>query len=92
MRTTVIISGSWTDKLLRPLGLELPLTVMKIDVAYWQLTDHLDISTATSDSGHHSNHRSLGVFILWDGIHYYGLPSYEYPGLVKVCVWYTRIS
>ena len=60
---------------------------MRIDVLYWQATDHPDICAATSD-GHRSNY-SMGVFINCEDnedIHYYGLPSYEYPGLVKVCI------
>ena len=86
---SLIISGAWSSKILKPLGVELPLKVMKIDVLYWQVTGHLgDVFTATSDGGHHSNH-SMGVFINCEDeedIHFYGLPSYEYPGLVKVCV------
>ena len=62
---------------------------MKIDVLYWQVTDHLgDVFTATSGGGDHSNH-SMGVFIKCEDdedIHFYGLPSYEYSGLVKVCM------
>ena len=83
-----IIAGSWTSKLLKPLGVELPLTVMKVDVAYWQATDHPNICTATTAAGDNHSNRSMGVFILWDDIHFYGLPSYEYPGLIKVCIVY----
>ena len=87
-----IITGSWTSKLLKPLGLELPLTVMKIDVAYWQATDHIDVCTAGGGGGDNHRNHSMGVFILWeDDLHFYGLPSYEYPGLIKVCIVY-RIS
>ena len=67
---------------------------MKIDVLYWQLAGHLsDVCTAAGDGGHHGDH-SMGVFINCEDdedIHFYGLPSYEYPGLVKVCVVYWNI-
>lgn len=71
---------------MEPLGVELPLNVMKIDVLYWK-TDHSDICTA--DDVHHTDH-SMGVFINCEDeedIHFYGLPAYEYPGLVKVSTY-----
>ena len=46
---------------------------MKIDVLYWQITDHADICTVTTgDDGHQGNH-SMGVFIYYDkdNIHLY---------------------
>ena len=60
---------------------------MKIDILYWQVTDQLtDVCTAATGDG--SSDNPMGVFINCkdeEDIHFYGLPSYEYPGLVR-CV------
>ena len=82
----IITTGAWSSKILKPLGVEVPLNVMKIDTTYWQVADHL-VGVCTT-AGHHGDH-SMGVFINCEDdeeIHFYGLPAYEYPGLVKVCV------
>jgi len=74
--------GPWSSKVLQPLGLDLPINVMKIDVLYWRV-DEPDMFTPGRGDGN----RSMGVFIFCkDTGHfdYYGLPAYEYPGLVKV--------
>lgn len=81
-----LTTGAWSAKLLRPLGVELPLNVMRIDVLYWTtLPDYTDVCTAASN---HSDH-PMGVFINCEDdedIHFYGLPAFEHPGLVKVCL------
>ena len=65
--------------MVKPLGLDLPINVVKIDVLYWKV-DQLDVFTP----GRGDSNRSMGAFICHDFDHYYGLPAYEYPGLVKV--------
>ncbi|XP_065891854.1 peroxisomal sarcosine oxidase-like isoform X2 [Dysidea avara] len=76
----VITAGPWSSKMVKPLGLDLPINVVKIDVLYWKV-DQLDVFTP----GRGDSNRSMGAFICHDFDHYYGLPAYEYPGLVKVC-------
>ena len=85
-----VTTGSWTCKLLQPLGVQLPLDVMKIDVLFWSTLDgYENICTANSDDGRHHGDNCMGVFINCEDdkeIHFYGIPAYEYPGLVKVRV------
>ncbi|NXT80231.1 SOX oxidase, partial [Zapornia atra] len=73
-RRLIITAGAWTGALLAPLGLHLPLQPLRIDVCYWREKElgslgPCFIATGLSQAPH--------------GI--YGLPSLEYPGLVKVC-------
>jgi len=76
--------GPWTSKLLKPLGLELPLKVMRAEVFYYKV-DHPELCTVGSST------RTMGVFSqsLEKGISCYGIPCFEYPGLVKVCQQYS---
>ena len=62
-----------------PLDLELPLKVMKVEVFYWKV-DHPELCTVGSNS------RTMGVFSqsLEKSISCYGIPCFEYSGLVKV--------
>ena len=66
-------------KTLMPLDLELPLKVMKVEVFYWKV-DHPELCTVGSNS------RTMGVFSqsLEKSISCYGIPCFEYSGLVKV--------
>ncbi|KAM6242194.1 peroxisomal sarcosine oxidase [Porphyrio hochstetteri] len=73
-RRLIITAGSWTSALLAPLGLHLPLQPLRIDVCYWR----------EKESGSPGPcFMALGLSQAPHGI--YGLPSLEYPGLVKVC-------
>ncbi|NWI65225.1 SOX oxidase, partial [Todus mexicanus] len=75
----IITAGAWTGAFVAPLGLRLPLQPLRINVCYWKekkpetpsvgRDSPCFISTPLSEAPH--------------GI--YGLPSLEYPGLVKVC-------
>uniref|UniRef100_A0A6A7FSK0 Peroxisomal sarcosine oxidase-like n=2 Tax=Hirondellea gigas TaxID=1518452 RepID=A0A6A7FSK0_9CRUS len=58
---------------MQSVGVHLPLTPLKIAVCYWRMRD----PTLT-----------FPVFVSTDekSGNYYGLPSIEYPGLVKVCL------
>ncbi|XP_033626998.1 peroxisomal sarcosine oxidase-like [Asterias rubens] len=72
-KNVVLTPGPWASKLLRPLGLDPPLKVWRLDVCYWQ----------EKIPGQFDN---FPVFIAYGtGNHCYALPSEEYPGLVKVC-------
>ncbi|XP_053131228.1 peroxisomal sarcosine oxidase isoform X1 [Hemicordylus capensis] len=77
----VVTAGPWTNRLLAPLGLQLPLQPLRISVCYWK-----------AKGQGHGSHRSLEQFpcFLSAGLSghahdVYGLPSDEYPGLVKIC-------
>ncbi|XP_074869777.1 peroxisomal sarcosine oxidase isoform X3 [Carettochelys insculpta] len=76
-RSVVITAGPWTNKLLAPLGLQLPLQTLRINVCYWQeqvpgtygIPEHFPCLLAF-----HANQAPHLI---------YALPSNEYPGLVK---------
>ncbi|XP_029373811.1 peroxisomal sarcosine oxidase [Echeneis naucrates] len=75
----VITAGPWTNRLLSHTDLQLPLEVVKINVCYWK----------EKVPGTYSVKRRFPCFVLTEGEetneHIYGLPSDEYPGLVKIC-------
>lgn len=75
----VITAGPWTNRLLRPLGLELPLQTLRINVCYWRekVPGSYGVSQAFPCF--------LGLDFRLAPHHIYGLPSDEYPGLMKVC-------
>ncbi|XP_027136659.1 peroxisomal sarcosine oxidase isoform X2 [Larimichthys crocea] len=78
-KSLVITAGPWTNKLLAHTGLQLPLEVVKINVCYWK----------EKVLGSYNVKRRFPCFLLTEGEeakeHIYGLPSNEYPGLVKIC-------
>ncbi|XP_033181413.1 peroxisomal sarcosine oxidase [Mastacembelus armatus] len=78
-KSVVITAGAWANRLLTPTGLHLPLEVVKINVCYWR---------EKVPRSHGTNER-FPCFILTEGKeskeHIYGVPSDEYPGLVKIC-------
>ncbi|XP_059005521.1 peroxisomal sarcosine oxidase [Mustela lutreola] len=78
-RSLIITAGPWTNRLLRPLGIELPLRTLRINVCYWR----------EKVPGSYGVSQAFPCFLLL-GLsqaphHIYGLPSGEYPGLMKVC-------
>lgn len=79
-KSVVITAGPWADRLLAPTGLHLPLQVVKINVCYWK----------EKDPGSYNVKNRFPCFLLTEGEetkeHIYGLPSNEYPGLVKICL------
>ena len=79
-------SGPWSSKLLRPLDLELPLKVMKVEVFYWKV-DHPELCKVGSSS------RTMDVFSqsLEVSISCFGIPCFEYSGLVKVRALHVAI-
>ncbi|KAK3531692.1 hypothetical protein QTP70_025925 [Hemibagrus guttatus] len=78
-KNLVITAGPWAKTLLSHTGLQLPLQVVRINVCYWK----------EKVPGSYSINNRFPCFIQ---IHpkeaehdIYGLPSNEYPGLMKVC-------
>ncbi|KAG8520145.1 Peroxisomal sarcosine oxidase [Galemys pyrenaicus] len=75
----IITAGPWTNQLLRPLGMELPLQTLRINVCYWR----------EKVPGSYGMSQAFPCFLNLDlslAPHpIYGLPSREYPGLMKVC-------
>nr|XP_046244066.1 peroxisomal sarcosine oxidase [Scatophagus argus] len=75
----VITAGPWANKLLAHTGLHLPLEVWKINVCYWK----------EKVPGSYNIKQRFPCFLLTEGEelteHVYGLPSNEYPGLMKIC-------
>ncbi|NP_001313319.1 peroxisomal sarcosine oxidase [Danio rerio] len=78
-KSVVITAGPWANTLLAHAGLQLPLKVVKINVCYWK----------EKIPGTYSVDQSFPCFIQMEPkegeYDIYGLPSNEYPGLMKVC-------
>ncbi|XP_053363458.1 peroxisomal sarcosine oxidase [Clarias gariepinus] len=78
-KNLVITAGPWAKTLLSHTGLQLPLRVVKINVCYWK----------EKVPGSYSINNHFPCFIQVQPKEaendIYGLPSNEYPGLMKVC-------
>ncbi|GCB65423.1 LOW QUALITY PROTEIN: peroxisomal sarcosine oxidase [Scyliorhinus torazame] len=77
-KSLVITAGPWTNKLLNQLRLQLPLKTLRIVVCYWK----------EKVPGTYGIHKGFPCFLrILDSVqhHIYGLPSNEYPGLMKIC-------
>ncbi|MCJ8740069.1 hypothetical protein PDJAM_G00054570 [Pangasius djambal] len=78
-KNLVITAGPWAKTLLSHTGLQLPLQVLRINVCYWK----------EKVPGSYSISNRFPCFIQMkpkEAEHdIYGLPSNEYPGLMKVC-------
>ncbi|KAM4823116.1 peroxisomal sarcosine oxidase [Urocitellus parryii] len=76
-KSVIITAGPWTNQLLRPLGIELPLQTLRINVCYWR----------EKVPGSYSVSKAFPCFLCLNLAphHIYGLPAGEYPGLMKVC-------
>ncbi|NWW29632.1 SOX oxidase, partial [Panurus biarmicus] len=75
----IITAGAWTGAFVEQLGLHLPLQPLRIDVCYWR-----EKQPGSAGLGSVSPcFLTLGLSQAPHGI--YGLPSIEYPGLMKVC-------
>ncbi|XP_004635448.1 peroxisomal sarcosine oxidase [Octodon degus] len=77
-KSLVITAGPWSKKLLQPLGIDLPLQILLINVCYWR----------EKVPGSYSVSQAFPCFMFLDQAphHIYGLPGGEYPGLVKICL------
>ncbi|KPP72583.1 peroxisomal sarcosine oxidase-like [Scleropages formosus] len=78
-KSLVITAGPWANTLLSLVGLKLPLQVLKINVCYWKEK----IPGTYSLASRFPSFIQLGFEGAESEI--YGLPSNEYPGLMKVC-------
>ncbi|KAF4086068.1 hypothetical protein AMELA_G00101900 [Ameiurus melas] len=78
-KNLVITAGPWAKTLLSHTGLQLPLQVLRINVCYWK----------EKVPGSYSISNRFPCFIQMqpkEAEHdIYGLPSNEYPGLMKIC-------
>ncbi|XP_008423411.1 peroxisomal sarcosine oxidase [Poecilia reticulata] len=78
-RNVVITAGPWTNKLLAHTGFQLPLETVKINVCYWK----------EKTPGTYGVKQRFPCFVVTGSLeskeHIYGLPSNEYPDLVKIC-------
>ncbi|XP_059931589.1 peroxisomal sarcosine oxidase isoform X1 [Gadus macrocephalus] len=76
-KNLVLTAGSWTNGMLSYIGLQLPLKVLKINVCYWK----------EKVPGSYNVQQRFPAFLQVEcpeGKHHiYGLPSNEYPGLMK---------
>ncbi|XP_003931490.1 peroxisomal sarcosine oxidase isoform X1 [Saimiri boliviensis] len=75
-KSLVITAGPWTNQLLRPLGIELPLQTLRINVCYWRQM----VPRSYGVSQAFPCFLTLGL----SSHHIYGLPAGEYPELMKV--------
>ncbi|XP_054545347.1 peroxisomal sarcosine oxidase isoform X2 [Talpa occidentalis] len=78
-KSLIITAGPWTNRLLCPLGIELPLQTLRINVCYWREKVPESYGMSQAFPCFLSLDPSLAPHII------YGLPSREYPGLMKVC-------
>ncbi|XP_039612637.1 peroxisomal sarcosine oxidase [Polypterus senegalus] len=79
-RSVVITAGPWAQSLLTSIGIELPLQTLRINVCYWK----------EKIPGTYGIQKNFPCFIdlraLGSQDDVYGLPSNEYPGLMKICL------
>ncbi|XP_068945873.1 peroxisomal sarcosine oxidase [Petaurus breviceps papuanus] len=75
-KSLVITAGPWTNQLLLPLGIQLPLQTLRINVCYWR----------EKDPGSYGENFPCFFGLFPDlGLHHiYGLPATEYPGMMKI--------
>ncbi|XP_046546821.1 peroxisomal sarcosine oxidase-like [Haliotis rubra] len=76
--SVVVAAGSWADKILRPLGLNLPVTIQRVTVCYCKEL-HPD-SHSAQHLPCYIEHNGSPPYDMW------GLPSYEYPGYAKIAL------
>ncbi|XP_060597744.1 peroxisomal sarcosine oxidase-like [Ruditapes philippinarum] len=77
-RSVVLALGAWAAKFLPRIGVNVPLEPLKITVCYWE-----------EKNGKHFSIENFPTFMSESGTGnntIYGLPSEEYPGLVKICL------
>lgn len=78
-QSLVITAGPWAKSVLARTGLQLPLQVLRINVCYWK-----ERIPGTYGIGRHFP-CFIGVKQHGAKHDIYGLPSNEYPGLMKIC-------
>ncbi|KAK9412635.1 peroxisomal sarcosine oxidase [Crotalus adamanteus] len=75
----VVTAGAWTNQLLAPLGLQLPLQPLRVRVCY------LRVKVPGPRGLPGLPPCFLGIGLNGDDHHFYGLRTGEYPDLIKVC-------
>ncbi|OWF44915.1 peroxisomal sarcosine oxidase-like isoform X2 [Mizuhopecten yessoensis] len=77
-RNLVLAVGPWATKVLPPLGIHLPLKVLRISVFYWK--EKIAGTYGADKFPTFLGGNARGSFDV------YGMPSLEYPGLYKLCL------
>lgn len=78
-KSVIITAGPWVNSILKPLGVQIPITVERLDVCYWPV-DEPQLYSADKFPGFIFS-TPLGN----NDMHIYGFPINEYPGLIKIC-------
>ncbi|XP_043910374.1 peroxisomal sarcosine oxidase isoform X2 [Protopterus annectens] len=78
-KSLVITAGPWTNSVLNQIALQLPLKTLRINVCYWKE------KVAGTYGLSHNFPCFIGSDVCNTGHDIYGLPSNEYPGLMKIC-------
>jgi len=78
-KSVIITTGPWVNRILKPLGLQIPLSVQRLSVCYWQVAEPRLYSPDKFPGFIFS--APLGR----RDMHVYGFPIFEYPGLIKIC-------
>jgi len=77
-RKCVIAAGAWAQKLAHEIsGIELPIQPLHTSIAYWKIQEGLQ--SFLPENG-------FPTFACYNDPYFYGTPSLEYPGLLKVSV------
>ncbi|CAN0860192.1 Probable sarcosine oxidase [Linum grandiflorum] len=75
----VITAGAWTNKLLKKVsGMELPIQPVETTVCYWRVREGQE-GNCTMEGG-------FPTFASYGEPLFYGTPSLEFPGLMKIAV------
>lgn len=77
-KSVIITVGPWVNKLLKPLGVQIPISIQRMSVCYWPVTQP-ELYSADRFPGYIFS-KPLGK-----KNHIYGFPVLEYPGLIKIC-------
>ncbi|XP_058966224.1 peroxisomal sarcosine oxidase isoform X1 [Pocillopora verrucosa] len=72
----ILTAGPWTNKLLKPVGITLPLKPLRANVFYWKVKKTGTYSLQTGFPTFYDDTAS-------DPRKFYALPSFEYPDMVK---------
>jgi len=78
-KSVVITVGPWVNRVLKPLGVTIPLSIQRMSVCYWPVVEPQLYSP---------DKFPCFIFCASCGrrdIHVYGFPGFEYPGLIKIC-------
>ncbi|GLJ47557.1 hypothetical protein SUGI_1004330 [Cryptomeria japonica] len=75
-RKCVIAAGAWAQKLAKEIAeIELPVQPIHTTIAYWKIEEGLDSFLPE---------KGFPTFACYNDPYFYGTPSLEYPGLLKI--------